>query len=260
MTGQLSVTEEQDRYDLKTDQGYYIKSRSFIGSSTWLMGPNVVVFVEYLIAKASRSPWKFPCTFQKKEIWIQRGEVCCSISRMVDEIKILTRQQIRDALEKLKWSHFLEDLTPPCVKGTRSYKHLRLCKYSDYQDPKNYENQLRTNSEPIKNHTGTTIEEYKEYKKEKKYIRDLDRFDEFWALYPKKVSKGQAERAWKSIPSETRDVIITILPQYKFGSTFIKNPSTWLNARCWEDKEITHKATTFDPNDSGIARLMRSKS
>lgn len=172
MTDQLFVQEEQDQYDLKTNEGYYIKSRSFIGSSTWLMGPNVVVVVEYLIAKASRSAWKFPCTFQKKEIWIQRGEVCISISRMVEEIKILTRQQVRDALEKLKWSHFLEDLTPPCVKGTRSYKHLRLCKYSDYQNPKNYENQLRTKSEPIKNHTGTTIEEYKESKEGKELVGD----------------------------------------------------------------------------------------
>lgn len=66
------------------------------------------------------------------------------------------------------------------------------------------------------------------------------RFDEFWKLYPKRKSKGEAEKAWHKISRETKDRIIQILPFYVFSEDpqYIPHPATWLNRKCWEDEQI----------------------
>ena len=70
-------------------------------------------------------------------------------------------------------------------------------------------------------------------------------FDEFWAQYPKKRSKGQAERAWVKIkPDEQLFKAIldglerakTSVEWQKDGGQYIPYPSTWLNAKGWEDE------------------------
>lgn len=72
-------------------------------------------------------------------------------------------------------------------------------------------------------------------------------FDKFWAAYPKKVSKGDALKAWGKIkvPVETLDKILTALewqkklPAWmKDGGQFIPYPATYLRAMGWED-EVT---------------------
>ena len=70
-------------------------------------------------------------------------------------------------------------------------------------------------------------------------------FDEFWAQYPKKRSKGQAERTWVKIkPDEQLFKAIldglerakTSVEWQKDGGQYIPYPSTWLNAKGWEDE------------------------
>ena len=74
-------------------------------------------------------------------------------------------------------------------------------------------------------------------------------FDRFWECYPKKKSKGNAEKAWKSIkPSEqllaTMIAVIetakTSTEWMKEGGQFIPHPATWLRAKGWEDQGIEH--------------------
>lgn len=70
-------------------------------------------------------------------------------------------------------------------------------------------------------------------------------FERFWATYPKRANKGQAEKAWRKLnPSET--LIEEILQAIKRAETsekwrkesgrFIPYPATWLNAQGWEDE------------------------
>lgn len=70
-------------------------------------------------------------------------------------------------------------------------------------------------------------------------------FSEFWKLYPRKVAKGQARKAFVAAISKGA-VLETILA----GATryiaersgqedkFTKHPATWLNAECWTDGAI----------------------
>jgi hypothetical protein len=75
-----------------------------------------------------------------------------------------------------------------------------------------------------------------------------DGFAEFWNLYPKKKSRGQAEKAWKKL-KPNGDLQATILRAVgrqrsssdwlKQSGQFIPYPATWLNAKGWEDQGVT---------------------
>jgi hypothetical protein len=75
----------------------------------------------------------------------------------------------------------------------------------------------------------------------------LGGFDDFWLAFPKKRSKGQAEKAWTKLkPSlDLRRVILDAVtlakadPSWtKEGGRFIPYPATWLNSKSWEDELI----------------------
>ena len=71
-----------------------------------------------------------------------------------------------------------------------------------------------------------------------------DGFEKFWTAYPKKRSRGQAEKAWAKLkPSEhLTGVILRAVEKAKTsadwlrdGGQFVPYPATWLNAKGWED-------------------------
>ena len=70
-----------------------------------------------------------------------------------------------------------------------------------------------------------------------------DRFEDFWAVYPRKKEKKRAQTAWKSaVKREPAEGIIAAAKNYaeerknvKDGEQFTKHASTWLNNDCWED-------------------------
>jgi hypothetical protein len=76
-------------------------------------------------------------------------------------------------------------------------------------------------------------------------------FAEFYAAYPKKKNRGDAERAFKKLNPDTELLkkILSAIESAKRTSGWLKDdgqfipyPATWLNARGWED-ELTTKST-----------------
>ncbi len=72
-----------------------------------------------------------------------------------------------------------------------------------------------------------------------------DQFSAFWAAYPKKKSKGDAEKVWKAIkPNEalyqrimrTLDTAKESKEWAREAGQFIPYPATWLRAKGWEDE------------------------
>lgn len=67
-----------------------------------------------------------------------------------------------------------------------------------------------------------------------------DGFAEFWAAYPRKVGRGQAERAFRTATKATDPgTIIAALRTYPFDLArpqFIPHASTWLNGKRWLDQ------------------------
>ena len=72
-------------------------------------------------------------------------------------------------------------------------------------------------------------------------------FDLFWQAYPKKKNKGSVEKWFKS-HKPTKELVDTMLAKLeqqkntrdwqKNDGQFIPYPSTWLNAKAWEDETI----------------------
>lgn len=90
-------------------------------------------------------------------------------------------------------------------------------------------------------------------------------FEIFWKAYPKKKSKGQAETTWNKIkPSNTLlqtmlakiEVLKTSKEWLKDGGQFIPHPSTWLNAKGWEDEISGNGVITSETQEQRRHRLM----
>lgn len=84
-----------------------------------------------------------------------------------------------------------------------------------------------------------------------------DRFNAFWAVYPRHVGKQVALKSFEKInPDEvTLTAMLNALewqkrtPQWmKDGGQYIPHPSTWLNQRRWEDErpvQVQQSATRY---------------
>jgi len=99
------------------------------------------------------------------------------------------------------------------------------------------------------------------FPKEDKRIASPNGFAEFWDLYPNKKSKGQAEKTWlkmKVMP----DLLATILAGIKRAKQsrawlknsgeFIPYPSSWLNAKGWEDQEVSYAPPKAVPTPKAV--------
>jgi hypothetical protein len=73
-----------------------------------------------------------------------------------------------------------------------------------------------------------------------------DRFDEFWAAYPRKVAKPAAARAWKKAIKNGADAATLINAATRYATTragenpkYTAHPATWLNNERWNDTPTT---------------------
>jgi len=107
----------------------------------------------------------------------------------------------------------------------------------------------------------------KDKDKDKKEVEDVETdFGRFWKAYPKKKSKGQAERAWKKINpgKEQIEVILKAIDRAKrsqdwlkdFGQ-FIPYPASWLNAKGWEDELVGIQPSPDPDKEKKLAEAQR---
>jgi hypothetical protein len=68
-------------------------------------------------------------------------------------------------------------------------------------------------------------------------------FAQFWDLYPRKVSRKDAEKAWLTLTDEQRFAAVESLPVHvrywkasATGKEFLPYPATWLRGERWTDE------------------------
>jgi len=93
-----------------------------------------------------------------------------------------------------------------------------------------------------KQHTKNTITKEQQPIKNKQENTDTG-FDKFWELYPKKVAKADALKAWnKAIKTKTSDELLAFTKAYAEGKlpdmTYIPYPASWLNKGLYESVEV----------------------
>lgn len=67
-------------------------------------------------------------------------------------------------------------------------------------------------------------------------------FERFWSLYPRKVGKGAARKAWdaasrKALPEQIQAAVRS--QRFDLREKFIPHPATWLNQERWADEVRT---------------------
>lgn len=64
-------------------------------------------------------------------------------------------------------------------------------------------------------------------------------FEEFWKLYPRKVAKLEAKKAWEKMAGESRLKAILMIPLHAKKWTdlqFIPHAATWLRGERYDDE------------------------
>jgi hypothetical protein len=100
---------------------------------------------------------------------------------------------------------------------------------------------------------------------------ERDSFAEFWELYPKRLARGAAEKAWKTAIKKTApEVILDALraridwwQKSRTEKPFIPYPATWLNQKRWLDelepieraKALTATQAAADTNQIVLAEM-----
>jgi predicted transcriptional regulator len=74
--------------------------------------------------------------------------------------------------------------------------------------------------------------------------KHLEGFDEFWKLYPKRIAKADAQKAWnKAIKRKSPNDLLKLTKLYAEGKlpemTYIPYPASWLNKELYESVEVT---------------------
>ncbi len=75
-------------------------------------------------------------------------------------------------------------------------------------------------------------------------------FEDFWSMYPKKVAKQDALKAWGQLTMfdlEEIDIALELhcLSWRTTPVTFVPHPATWLRGRRWED-DMAHEQQRLD--------------
>ena len=87
-------------------------------------------------------------------------------------------------------------------------------------------------------------------------------FDAFWALYPRRVAKADARRAWAKMKPSQQEAAAAALPEHVkyWGAVgtelqYIPYPASWLNGERYEDElqmPTFEKASEWWKTERGI--------
>ena len=85
-------------------------------------------------------------------------------------------------------------------------------------------------------------------------------FDVFWAVYPRRLAKKDAEKAWRKIPAHIQSDVIQALKRHVQAwqqkgveKQFIPYPASWLNGERWYDEvELAPEMPQCDWNRNGM--------
>lgn len=87
----------------------------------------------------------------------------------------------------------------------------------------------------------------------------VTKFDEFWELYPRKVGKTAARKAWvKAQQTADADTIINAARNYANDPNrepaYTAHPTTWLNEGRWDDEPLPARSTERSKSEERLRR------
>ena len=82
-----------------------------------------------------------------------------------------------------------------------------------------------------------------EIKVKESKVNRIEDFEIFWELYGKKVDRTKCEKLWNKLTNSEIDKIISTIREYVKANSeiqFRKNPSTYLNGKCFNDEILIY--------------------
>jgi hypothetical protein len=144
---------------------------------------------------------------------------------------------IKSAVQELELNGYL--------KRSEKQEHNEDGTFADFiwttADP--FQNPATALSVNAKQDTKKTITKEEQPIKNKQENSVDDAFETFWNLYPKKIAKADAVKAWKqATKKKTADELIALAKAYSEGKLpehqFIPYPASWLNKGLYEAVEV----------------------
>jgi hydroxymethylpyrimidine pyrophosphatase-like HAD family hydrolase len=146
------------------------------------------------------------------------------------------------------------DTIKSAVKELELYGYLTRSDKQEHNDDGTFADYVWTTADPFQNpatalsvnakqDTKNTITKEQQPIKKKQENTVDDSFDTFWLLYPKKVAKADALKAWKQVlKKKTADEMIGLTKAYSESKlpdmTYIPYPASWLNKGLYEAVEV----------------------
>jgi hypothetical protein len=145
------------------------------------------------------------------------------------------------------------DTIKSAVKELELYGYLKRSEKQEHNEDGTFADYLWTTADPFQNpdtvkpvsgkqDTKNTITKEQQPIKNKQENTDTG-FDKFWELYPKKIAKADALKAWnKVIKTKTADELLKVTKAYAESKlpdiTYIPYPASWLNKGLYESVEV----------------------
>ncbi len=145
------------------------------------------------------------------------------------------------------------DTIKSAVKELELHGYLNRSGKQEHNDDGTFADFIWTTADPFQNpdtvktvsgkqDTKNTITKEQQPIKNKQENTDTG-FDKFWELYPKRIAKADALKAWnKAIKRKPADELIALTKAYSEGKlpdmTYIPYPASWLNKELYESVEV----------------------
>ena len=145
------------------------------------------------------------------------------------------------------------DTIKSAVKELELYGYLKRSEKQEHNEDGTFADYVWTTADPFQNpdtvkpasgkqDTKNTITKEQQPIKNKQENTDTG-FDKFWEIYPKKIAKADALKAWnKAIKTKTADELLKWTKAYAESKlpdiTYIPYPASWLNKGLYESVEV----------------------
>jgi len=219
---------------MKIERGYILVARKILESD--LMDKPPLYFKLWI--------WMLNKAAYKGSKKLQRGQFFTTIKEMQQAMSYkIGYRKVVPTIDKIRraYEHFTNATMMTTTKTTRGIV-ITILNYNKYQNPKSYEAHTEDHTEDT---TKPIVAPHGSKEGKEGIKKEIKTFAQFWKAYPKKKSKGQAEKAWKAINPDEQLLAIMLATierakksedWLKEGGQFIPYPATWLRAKGWADE------------------------
>ena len=227
--------------ELQTIQGGFILvARKILDSDLLEESPLVVKLWIWLLLRAN---WKDRGQLDRGQLVTTIIEIQEAMSHYSGWRKIVpTKDEIRSAYGALSRA------TRITTRKTSRGMVISIVNYDTYQNSAAYASPTGTQMVNATCPSATPHHTEEGNNKNNKPPPLEDGFAQFWSLYPRKVAKASAQKAWTKLKPPLDLVLESLSWQVdsdqwkKDGGQFVPYPATWLNAECWNDEPVTNTA------------------